>query len=170
MTRKNFLLVVTGFVSGVVQKSRANTGLEVTISMPTPSPSLDLALLANAIAEVETGNDDTRIGLHGERSRYQIKPSVWSQHGYTRPFTHCHGALASLCADQHLRWLDRSLARTTPIERDMREYALAWCWHGGLSSWTTPIRSQRRITSLNNYATRVTNLYQSADFRQRVGA
>lgn len=131
---------------------------------------MDRSLLLRAIAEVETGNNDSKVGRHGERSRYQIKPSAWTHMGYTRPFTDCRGPLADLCALQYLRWLDSSLMGTSPMEKDFREYALAWCWNGGLWSWEMPPRylAHNVRIRLNNYATSVTNLYDSKDFRAKV--
>ncbi len=41
---------------------------------------LNITVLLRAIAEIETGNDDSAIGKAGERSRYQIKKDVWFQY------------------------------------------------------------------------------------------
>ncbi len=46
------------------------------IALPTPVPASDDALLA-AIAEVETSNNPSLIGSHGERTHLQIAPSTW---------------------------------------------------------------------------------------------
>jgi hypothetical protein len=178
-TRRNFLLGLTALPAITVglNTSRAES-LTVKLPIPvSPSTSVDLALLLKCIAQVESGTlehpegDDSRVGPKGERSKYQIKQIVWDQHfKYCRgPIFFrecCSGETANVVALKHIRWLDSSLPRTTPIEKGFREYALAWCWHGGLSSWKEagpeyefwkqPAKLRIR---LNNYATRVTNLY-----------
>ena len=126
---------------------------------------MDLSRLLRCIAEVETGNDDTRIGKHGERSRYQIKRSVWNQYQngtYAFFAAFCWGATADFVALRHVQWLDKTLPRGSEIERNFRHYAIAWCWNGGLDSWNGPRYSSN--ARINNYAVRVTNLYDDPTF------
>lgn len=113
---------------------------------------LNYAKLLRAIAEVETGGNDGRIGRHGERSQYQIKASVWQQHCPGVSFSSCRGLAAHQIARDHLHWLDTNLGATTC----RREFALAWVWNGGLNSWDT------RNAARYDYANRVCNLYASA--------
>lgn len=182
MKRRTFLLgslllpsVVTESLSGqitVPSRSPDLTGSKLQSSSVTLKPivqsrssALEVGLLLRAIAEVETGNNDSLVGKHGERSRYQIRQDVWQQHMAFSHAKYCHGGNAELCAHLHLRWLDSSLVGTSPmLEKEMRPYCLAWCWHGGLSSWLNKTRSIK----LSNYATRVQNLYDSPDFHRKV--
>jgi hypothetical protein len=92
---------------------------------------------------VETGDNDRKIGPGGERSRYQISVSVWSQHRPLSPFASCHGAEATSVGLEHLEWLrDRAGVPDLP-------YNLAVAWRRGA-------RSKR---SAHDYGLRVENLY-----------
>lgn len=140
-------------------------GYSQLVSMRTPqrpstSSSVDLVLLLNCIAEVESGNDDTKIGKHGERSRYQISKIVWNKHYRAYDFVRfCSGSFAKSVAFAHLNWLDQNLSFKGTTEKHFREYSLAWAWRSGLESWNHfPYGHVTRI-ELNNYAVRVTNLY-----------
>lgn len=122
---------------------------------------------------VETGDDDTKVGRSGERSRYQISYVVWKQH---QILTHkdsewmcwywqvcCKGEDADIVALKHIKWLDRHLPRVTTDETLFRHYALAWAWNGGLTDWSRRdkpfhVSTQKRLRC-NDFATRVTNLY-----------
>lgn len=127
---------------------------------------IDYDALLWAIAAVETGHDDTRVGPCGSRSMYQISETVWKQHidRRGRPFSYrnfatvCRGNTANEVAYSHLRWLDANIPRRGVLECDFREYALAWAWRGGIGSW---LKTQpwKRGLELNNYAARVSNLY-----------
>jgi hypothetical protein len=163
--RRNFLK------ASILSPFLVRLGLgQITSIAPQSSPiktesaqsnSPDLSLLLHCIAEVETGNDDSKIGPKGERSRYQISRTVWEQHYEAYTFDKfCKGCFAKGVAHEHLLWLDRHIPHITPIERDFREYALTWCWHGGLSTW-----NRAYDINLNNYAVRVTNLYDDPQFR-----
>jgi hypothetical protein len=66
-------------------------------------------------------------------------------------FDDCHGFHAYSCAMDHLRWLVRSLSRTTP-------FWLAYAWNAGASSVEKPEMNQRAYA----YAQRVENLYNDA--------
>jgi hypothetical protein len=170
--RRNFLQALTASTLTALGLSKVSAEPVITHSGRnlTSSQSVDLSLLLHCIAEVETGNDDSKVGKGGERSRYQISETVWRQH---QDLTHnsrewmtwyfqqcCKGEDAQDIALRHLRWLDRHILRITPIERDFRAFALAWCWKGGLSSW-----GKAFSIPLNNYAVRVTNLYDDPQFK-----
>lgn len=172
LSRRNFLLAVTGspiVLVGVTQHSPAK---EVVVDVTSQPKSVDLSLLLHCIAQVESGDDDSKIGPKGERSRYQISERVWRQHWSTAPFSCCHGMVATITADLHVDWLDRKLSYG--VWDTFKAYPLAWCWHGGLESWTD-YNSNRKSMSLNtrntvrlsNYATRVCNLYDDARRKHR---
>lgn len=139
------------------QKSSV-TGGGSESSLTPPSPSVDLSLLLDCIAQVETNRNDRAVGKAGELSQYQISPDVWYQH---RPnlnfFLACNGIRAQDCAMEHLMWLDKHIPRESPIEKDFREFALAWCWNAGMLIWKN--KNLYITTKVNNYAVRVTNLY-----------
>lgn len=170
--RRNFLKVFT-VLPFLARLGSARTSTPLLVPCQTKMEistlnSLDLQLLLYCIAEVETGNDDTKIGPGGERSRYQISEVVWRQH---QDLTHrdsewmkwywqqcCKGDDAERVAMRHLLWLNSHLPHTTSLETDLRDYCLAWCWRGGLHAWKTNHPSNR--ININNYAVRVSNLYQ----------
>jgi hypothetical protein len=185
-TRRNFLL-------GTIGLTAASPLLAQSLSVQCPIPHTllksssytDLSLLLRCIAMVETGTkenpdgDDTRVGPSGERSKYQITFNVWKQH---QDLTHddsewmkwywqqcCNGEDAKHIAMRHIRWLDKTLPRKSALEREMREYVLAWAWNGGASSWNTHLSTGSYLNGwnnvkYNNYATRVSNLY--SDFKK----
>ncbi len=155
MNRRGFLklLVALPFIGGSLK------GLP-KITVPLKSSSVDFPLLLESIAKVETGGDDTKIGREGERSRYQISKQVWDQYwGGHRPFNKCWGEAAYYTGLDHLHFLDNNIPRISETEKNFREYALAWCWCGGLSSWNNKTVFSTKNITLNNYATRVCNLY-----------
>lgn len=173
MKRRNFLL---GLISlPFVGKWSSSVGSGQTISLPkltvginqqTDIPAsnlLDLSLLLACIAEVESGNNDSLIGKHGERSRYQITKEVfysWCPADNSDFEYCCHGRVAKFVAERYLNWLNLVIPHKSALENYMREYSLAWCWNSGLWSWTKPGSIKYTDTiSINNYATRVSNLY-----------
>lgn len=103
------------------------------------------------------------MGKAGERSQYQITRAVWyfwTQDNFAR---HCRGQYATNVATNHLLWLDHHIPTIQPLECHARDYVLAWAWNGGLDSWRYPQRqSHAERVALNNYATRVSNLYYDA--------
>lgn len=172
LTRRDFLKVGTLFAFPVLSFGQS-TDLKINIpsfnTMVNISKSVDLSRLLRCIAEVETGNNDSKIGRNGERSRYQIKKNVWYQHcpyiytnndaGQAGHETYCKGKLATQVAMDHLIWLNSNIPHDLFSERLFRQYPLAACWNGGLSVWRG-----RLPTSVANYATRVTNLYDDKTF------
>ncbi len=175
MNRRHFLratisvLAVSESLSSMKAENKTGMKSLPQTGKPPTSKLLDLSLLLRAIAEVESGNDDLKVGPRGELSRYQIHANMWYQHRKDLNFQMaCNGLRAKDCAMVHLAWLDKNLPRESSVEVSFREYALAWCWHGGLSTWVhergqAPSGERRR--RLNNYAVRVTNLYSDPAFR-----
>lgn len=136
-------------------------------SLKDTSPSVGLSRLLRCIAEVETGNDDFKIGLNGERSRYQITPAVWNQrNGFLTPSKlsvehfemYCRGSEATTWASIHLRWLDAHLPPCT------RPFWLAFAWHAGLERTKLELRGASVSPGLYAYARKVTNLYEDVKF------
>lgn len=97
------------------------------------------------IAEVETNNNQWKIGRHGERSVYQFKRSTWSQY-VNLPFYYASQdrRLATTVAYMHLDWLRENLGP------EASWYNLALAWHYGLDGM--------RGRSNDDYANRVVNL------------
>lgn len=167
MNRRTFLknaivsTVVLPTLSSIVCGSEKSVGVHIP-QVPTSNSSskqVDLSRLLRCIAEVESGNNDAKVGRHGERSRYQIKARVW--YDYTvHNFNECHGQRAISIAWEHLHWLNNHLPHDLFSEREFRQYPLAVAWNGGLATWQS-----RLSTRVANYATRVTNLYDDPTFQ-----
>lgn len=68
----------------------------------------DPVVCLSALAQIESGGKDHKIGRAGERSKYQIKKCVWTDWQKADehlPFTRCKGKLATRCARDHSAWL-----------------------------------------------------------------
>jgi len=124
----------------------------------------DMAFL-DAIGDVETGHlADQRkaVGRHGERGKYQMKASAWTQANAqlkaegrpTYSWLQWRDATAQdMMACAYLRWLRSQLcslgiANPTPT-------LLALCWNRGLTG------ARERAWRPNDYAVRVANLFDS---------
>ena len=175
LTRRNFLMGCIGLpLVAHHAKSNSTLGGDIKLNLPSQLKSVDLSRLLRCIAEVETGNRDWVVGRNGERSRYQIKKSVWYQHcpyiytnndaGQAGHETYCKGKLATKVAMDHLTWLNTNIPHDLFSEHDFRQYPLAACWNGGLAAWRGNM-----LTSVANYATRVTNLYDDKTFLPSLG-
>lgn len=107
-----------------------------------------LALLLQAIALVETGNNPNLIGRHGERGAHQLTPAVVREVG-----GYCDASAA-----RHLRRLERLMehADITPTP-----YRLALAWNAGLGA----VQRSRIPASSRDYAERVTNTFESLQRR-----
>ena len=92
------------------------------MNLPPPEPAIHVqARLSDeaylkAISQIESGDNDSAVGLHGERSRYQIKPLVWHRYTPSQKFT--DPDVARFIARKHLRHIRAILAgggvRETP--------------------------------------------------------
>lgn len=118
------------------------------VRLDIPVRSLDVPRLLRCIAEKETRNRDHVVGASGERSRYQIKRSVWHRYE-AAPFAWCRGERAYCVALQHVNYLRSHLNGTDSA------YLVAMAWNGG------PGGSSRRA---RDYATCVENLYNDPSF------
>ena len=141
-----FLTLLGRSASSPIPASKAASS---TLPSPRRPSFTDLSRLNLCLAQVETGNNDSRIGPGGERSRFQIGKSVWSQHRPRSPFASCRGAEAAKVAVEHLEWL-RSHAGIPDLP-----YSLALAWRVGATA-TLQHRSQPRH---HDYALRVENIY-----------
>lgn len=113
---------------------------------------INLSVFLLSIALVESGNVDSKIGKHHERSRFQITERVWKSHT-KQPFSHCWGPHAESIAVIHLRWL---------IKNGVPEGAfnLGYAWNSGLRRWKRATSENGRISKASiDYANRVLNTY-----------
>ena len=160
MTRRTFIAAVAA-VPLLVR------GQSVTAVIPE-RPALDVPKLLRCIAEIETGNDDRKIGRRGERSRYQLKLSTWvdrwtehhdSHRWSTRVIPHyrtqCHGWYAQACAEMQVAWLRRQLSTDSP-------YWLYFAWNAGINRTKLAIRDSRVLWMYHGPASRLQNLYYDA--------
>ncbi len=109
---------------------------------------VDLARLLRCIAALETGDHMAKIGLHGERSSWQLTRKAWNQMS-TKPWSDAFDRkIAEGVAGKYLAYLNAELIRrgvcATP-------YRLAVCWRVGLNG----IHSDGAM----NYGRRCENLY-----------
>lgn len=162
MTRSNFLKALTALPFLCSFRSQKLSAIEVPMKNTRGnSKSLDLSLLLKAIAQVESGNDDTKIGKAGERSRFQLMESVWIQHTRHRPFTQrnfttlCKGRDAIYVAWEHVLWLNNNIPWNTDLESIYRDLAISEAWSVGLDAY---LRNQIPLAK-RNHATRISNLY-----------
>jgi hypothetical protein len=80
-----------------------------------------------AISMLETADRDTIVGRAGERSRYQIMPSVWRHYTTSREYT--NPQVARSVAERHLASLEATFRAQTGREpSDFDRYVL---WNGG---------------------------------------
>ena len=124
--------------------------------IPTVGLSKDINpdVLLRCISEVESNNVSTKIGSHGERSRYQIMPQTWSMYSRT-PFRligqEKYQTEVEKVARQHIEAIKRIIVQRG---RNVSIYNIALAWNGG------PDRvSYSKNTK--DYARRIENLYHS---------
>lgn len=174
MTRKAFLaslsaIPLLGAVAARLSASQPMVKVDVA---PKPKAEhacihVDFWLLLECIAEIETGNDDTKVGACGSRSRFQISEKVWrdffapATQGYAQHFKDmCHGDVARFVAKGHLQWLDRNIPRVSLMERYERSWCLAYGWNAGLDGYKA-MQAKRGSNRSLDYATRVHAIFKS---------
>jgi len=108
-----------------------------------------------AIAMIETGNNDFVIGSAGEVSRYQIMPHIWGR--YSSAKTYHNVELSSRVAGQHLAVLEKAFqARTGRQATDFDRYVL---WNAGETYYAKKGFSATRVNAvIRDRATRFVNL------------
>lgn len=166
MTRSTFLKVFSALpflqlITPTLTLTQShNSGLDSTMTKTNGLlSSEDLSRLLRCIAEVETGNDDTKIGRNGERSKYQISEAVWAQHIPDKRFKFedwCLGYDATSVARSHIHWLSKCSGISQQI------WPLAYMWHRGLAEFEHVVDNQ--LTLFSPYADRVTNLFYDETF------
>jgi hypothetical protein len=79
--------------------------LAATLAGHGAAMSHDLSTKLAALGQIESGNNDHKVGAVGELSRYQIRPAVWKQHfkGYKQNLSDPDEA--ARCAKVHALWL-----------------------------------------------------------------
>lgn len=157
------------FIAAVATVPLLARGQVVTAVIPA-RPALDVPKLLRCIAEIETGNDDRKIGRRGERSRYQLKMTTWldrwfdyNQQHYEgkswrmTPHFHsqCHGWYAQACAEMQVDFLRRQLSTDSP-------YWLYFAWNAGINRTKLAIRDSRVLWMYHGPASRLQNLYYDA--------
>lgn len=117
--------------------------------------AVDTAVFLCAIAEVE-GNSTTKIGLYGERSRFQFTGATWHSHS-SMPFKAASATDAISLAEQqhvaekHLAWLQKNLPRPT-VRR------LAMAWNAGRGA----VMRGEVSKATKDYGRRVQNIYDDS--------
>lgn len=154
MNRRTFLH--SGIALLILSKLLPLSSAKTTPTTPTQSKSLDLSLLLQCIAEVESGNRDDLVGPCGARSKYQITERVWYQHSQLNFHKYCSADHADAVAREHMNWLVKHLK--TPIT----PFWLAYAWHRGLASADQYFHSSHNVNlRAIDYANRVANLYHA---------
>lgn len=157
MNRRSFFSKLSGLtLAGLLFPKLKGKAEPVTVKIPKSEPALNYEALLWAIAEKESGNDDTAIGRNGERSKYQISHKVWMQwernHFGNWP-NDCAGVRAEIIANWHLAWLSREL---TKAKLDGNSpFLVAHAWLRGLDATLHDCTS----TEAADYAKAVCNLY-----------
>lgn len=171
MTRSTFLKALTALLplkalANLVPKSSPSSSLvdleklNGTKSVSSTTSTVDLSRLLHAIAEVESGNNDSLEGPKGELSRYQISREVWYQHfPHLNFYLACNGVRANACAERHLNWLRDNDVPDKP-------YILAYAWNMGRKAAMFQLVTSTHGNTIigNTYAARVTNLYSDPTF------
>lgn len=106
--------------------------------------ALCIATFLHALAQVETGDDDTLIGAAGERSRYQITEAAWETVSGKNTHWLCYGSNADRAAELLVRGLCAKLHTQDPL-------TIASAWNQGILG--------HRAHGPNDHAQRVTALY-----------
>lgn len=122
-----------------------------------------------AIALVESGNDPTAVGKHGELSEYQITRQVWKRHAPAEPFTRENAKrrkVSRYVAFNHASELEKSVPLVILLKNERDTVLLcAAGWHRGEAymkrSWF------QWSAETKDYADRVWNVYQ--DLKRKEG-
>ena len=124
----------------------------------TSTPTLSIPILLEAIEEVEN-TPNHYIGASGERSKYQITPTVWAMWS-SKPFESASSSrLPDLqetyrVARHHIHHIRAALHAKEAPETP---YLIALAWTAGLTAVLNDCASDRK----KDYAQRVENIYHS---------
>jgi len=80
-----------------------------------------------AISMIETADRDAIVGRAGERSRYQIMPTVWKCYTLSRDYS--NPEVARTVADRHLAVLEETYRKATG--REPSNFDLYVLWNAG---------------------------------------
>jgi hypothetical protein len=80
-----------------------------------------------AISMIETADRDTLVGRAGERSRFQIMPTVWKY--YTTSRDYANPQVARTVAERHLSVLEATYRKATG--REPSDFDLYVLWNAG---------------------------------------
>ncbi|MFM1768148.1 MAG: hypothetical protein RJA22_677 [Verrucomicrobiota bacterium] len=109
----------------------------------------------DALAMIESGNDDAAIGRAGEVSRYQIKPRIWQAYTTSRAWR--NAGISGQVAGQYLAHLEDLFRRRTG--RDASDFDLYVLWNAGPSYYARLGYSARRVgPTIRDRAQRYVNL------------
>jgi len=124
--------------------------------LSTVSASAGLSKL-DAIAMIETGNNDSVIGSAGEISRYQIKPRIWREYSLSRAWR--DAGVSSQVAQEYLADLEATFRRRAG--RDATDFDLYVLWNAGPAYYARIGYSARRVGAvIRERAERYVNLRQ----------
>lgn len=105
-----------------------------------------------ALGELESGNNDHKIGPRKEVTRYQITPKLWNKStthwGEHPPSPSCYSCASAIAAGI---WRTRQHAFESSHGRQPTDFELAILWH-------CPARMSKTTKSDRDYATRFVNL------------
>lgn len=125
---------------------------------PVRPSEIDVDAMLYAIAQVETGDNNARVGRAGERSAWQIMEGTWRMHTRAKhSLASTSRSLARDVATRHLDYLMETLRRThASCAPEM--LAAAWRHGPGLA----------RTFANSDYARRVANLYRQDVAREKL--
>lgn len=86
----------------------------------------DKPIYLAALAQIESGGNDKKIGARGERSQYQLMPSVWRAYNKGKPFSLCHGRIATLTARDYVYGLETRLTLVLQSRPSPAQFYCAW--------------------------------------------
>lgn len=110
----------------------------------------------DALAMIETGNNDAAIGRAGEISRYQIKPRVWRAYAPGSSSWHDVGVSRQV-AQQYLSHLQDLFRQRTG--REASDFDLYVLWNAGPAYYARRDYSVHRVgTTVRERAQRYVNL------------
>jgi hypothetical protein len=133
----------------------------VHLPAPVAKPPVDMVRMAGAIEAVENTPNE-KVGLYGERSRFQITREVWQRHS-AMPFEYASSnrlvcrAEVTRVAMEHLHWLRIRLAIHNIPETP---YYIALAWGAGVAKTVSGTASANK----RDYAQRAENLYVAGKY------
>ena len=134
--------------------------LLVWLLVYSPGFALDFEAFAEALAEVETNNNNSLVGSSGERSAWQFMPSTWKD--YTDiPFVEASNnqEAAKMVLQKHVNTLKKYL-KVLDLPTDV--YHVALIHNAGFGT----IKNNKVEARHGDFATRVEQLYKEKNDRR----